>query len=337
MKKYFSLFLFIFLSIYIFSKGIIIGDDLFILRTFRDKSEKDITNIVNKINENFDEVIIHMGRADISKRGNFFFYKTSKENLKLFSQMLEDRNIKLYLWFFDSFSSEEFLELYENRNTLIYKNKQFIDELGIKYEGVVVDFEWINLNNNFDNSEKYLTFLKDIKEIFFDKKIMAFTNTIDSEYENNKRGYNIEKLTKVIDGIIPMLYVVDFGLYYAEDRIHMNFSDDRIENLLDFYKKYEKVYPAFSVTSGILLVRNNSVFYIKDMKIEDIPKEIEIKKLEDSKYHTIYQLKVLDDFEVKRNDGVLEKISKGEKVFFLEVKDRIFDISNYIWNYTFFY
>lgn len=337
MKKYFSLFLFIFLSIYIFSKGIIIGDDLFILRTFRDKSEKDITNIVNKINENFDEVIIHMGRADISKRGNFFFYKTSKENLKLFSQMLEDRNIKLYLWFFDSFSSEEFLELYENRNTLIYKNKQFIDELGIKYEGVVVDFEWINLNNNFDNSEKYLTFLKDIKEIFFDKKIKAFTNTIDSEYENNKRGYNIEKLTKVIDGIIPMLYVVDFGLYYAEDRIHMNFSDDRIENLLDFYKKYEKVYPAFSVTSGILLVRNNSVFYIKDMKIEDIPKEIEIKKLEDSKYHTIYQLKVLDDFEVKRNDGVLEKISKGEKVFFLEVKDRIFDISNYIWNYTFFY
>jgi nicotinamide mononucleotide adenylyltransferase len=220
--------MFILLSLALFSKGIIIGDDLFILKTFRDKEQKDILEIVNNIDQHFDEVIIHMGRADVSERGNFFFYRTSKENLKYFANLLEDRGIKLYLWFFDSFGSDDFLSLYNNRLNLITSNKKFIESLNITYEGIVVDFEWINLGED-ENTEKYMTFLRDLKSIFFDKKVMAFTNTIDSEYENTKRGYDLERMAEIIDGMIPMLYVVDFGIYYENEDIKMNFSDARIK------------------------------------------------------------------------------------------------------------
>ncbi|MGM0641399.1 MAG: hypothetical protein ACQESN_08260 [Thermotogota bacterium] len=324
------------MSLFLFSKGIIIGDDIFILKTFRDSGREEILKIVDNINKDFDEVIIHLGRADVSERGNFFFYKTSKENLKLFSNLLEDRGIKLYLWFFDSFGSESFLELYNNRFNLITSNKKFIDSLNINYEGIVVDFEWINLEDG-ENTEKYMTFLKEIKNVFSDKKVLAFTNTIDSEYENSSRGYDLKKMAEIIDGMIPMLYVVDFGIYYRDETIYMNFSDARIENLLNFYKNYEKIYPAFSVTSGLLLVRNGNVFYIKDINHKNIPDGLKLKEKTEYKYHNIYELEILEDLEIIRNDGVLEKISREEKLFLLEVKDTVLEISDYFWNYTHYY
>ncbi|TGG88869.1 hypothetical protein [Geotoga petraea] len=336
MKNTVILIIILIFSVTIFSKGIIIGDDLFILKTFRDGKNEDILNIVNNIDEHFDEVIIHMGRANVSERGNFFFYRTSKENLKYFSDLLEDRGIKLFLWFFDSFGSEDFLSLYNDRFSLITSNKKFIDDLGLNYAGVVVDFEWINLGEG-ENTEKYMTFLKDIKTVFTGKELLAFTNTIDSEIENTKRGYDLKKMAEVIDGMIPMLYVVDFGLYYENDEIKMNFSDDRIENLLNFYSNYEKIYPAFSVTSGLLLVRNGKVFYIKDISHASIPDGLEIVGKQESQYHNIFKLNVKKDIEITRNDGVLETIKKGEELFILEVKELIYEISDYIWNYTFYF
>ena len=336
MKKYILIFCLIFVNVVFFSKGIIIGDDIFILKTFRDAEKEEILEIVDNIDKNFDEVIIHMGRADISERGNFFFYRTSKENLKFFSNLLEDRGIKLYLWFFDSFGSEGFLDLYNNRFNLITSNKKFIDSLNINYEGIVVDFEWINLGEG-NNTEKYMVFLEDIKKVFSEKKVLAFTNTIDSEYENTSRGYDLEKMAGIIDGMIPMLYVVDFGLYYRDEKIHMNFSDARIENLLNFYENYEKIYPAFSVTSGLLLVRNENVFYIKYINHANISDELKLKEKTEYKYHNIYELEILKNIEIRRNDGVLEKISTNEKLFLLEVKETVFEISDYFWNYTHFY
>jgi nicotinamide mononucleotide adenylyltransferase len=336
MNKIFILGLILMMNILVFSKGIIIGDDLFILKTFRDGKSEDIQKIVNNIDGNFDEVIIHMGRANISERGNFFFYRTSKENLKYFANLLEERGIKLYLWFFDSFGSDDFLSLYNDRLNLINSNKNFIESLNITYEGIVVDFEWINLGED-ENTEKYMEFLKDIKNIFSDKKIMAFTNTIDSEYENTKRGYDLKKMVEIIDGMIPMLYVVDFGIYYENNGIKMNFSDARIKNLLNFYSNYEKVYPAFSFTSGLLLVRNDQVFYIKDISHLSIPDGLEIVEKKEYEYHNIYKLNVKKDVEITRNDGVSEKIKKGEILFILEVKEQVYQISDYIWNYTFYF
>jgi hypothetical protein len=86
-----------------------------------------------------------------------------------------------------------------------------------------------------------------------------------------------------------------------------------------------------------LLVRNNQVFYIKDVNHKNVPEGLIIEEKVEYEYHNVYKLSVERDVEITRNDGVLETVKEGEKLFLLEVKETVHDISIYLWNYTFYF
>jgi hypothetical protein len=334
MKKYFLIFFLVLTSIF-FSRGIIIGDDLFILRTFRDSSPEKIEELALNISKDYDAVVLHLGSRYPFERGSFFFYRRSKENLYLFSKYLNDLNVKFYLWIFDSFGGEQFLNLYEDRHNLIKENLEILESLNIIYDGIIIDLEWINLDGNFFNNKKYIEFLQMLREQMpQDKELKAFASLIDSDLENIKRGYDIFSLFEIVDSLIPMLYIIDGDFYKRNDSFMPYLNDNRVNSILKYYSQYSKISLAISQNRGIIIERDNFFYFIKTVNnIEFLPESFLNFRKDVNYYYDIYYYRVLEDTIIIKNDESEETIYKDEIVYYYAPKNTLTNHADYFWEY----
>lgn len=194
------------------TEGIIIANNNRIIEIFRSPTKEKINTLIDDL-DHYEKVILHLGSKYVFEKGSAFYYRTSQENLKYFCEKLSQKNIEVYLWFLDSFGNKGFTDIYNNYKEIIDNNYNHIIQLDLKYEGIVIDLEWINLDTDIDNSTKYLEIIKYLDEKFINKKFYAFASIIDNKAENIKRGYSESELLKHLDNIIPMLYIKDGGFY----------------------------------------------------------------------------------------------------------------------------
>lgn len=334
MKK--SIYLIILLSLIqtiIYSKGIIIANDSIMLKTFRDENTQYFKNMAEHINKNYDETIIHLGKETAYKKGSLFFYKTSKENLKT---LLDNLKTKKYIWFLDSYGSEEFEYIYQNYETIAKENLKFLENLNIEYDGIAIDLEWINLNSNFQNNKKMIEIVKNLKKIIGKKKLFLFSSIIEDEKENSLRGYDESELSKYAT-LVPMIYIKDFGYYLHENKLKLNFNENRLENLLKYFNsKNYKI--SYSLESGIILHRNQNLYFIKTINnIDSLYSKTKQIYIDEQKHYKIEKLIVIEDLYIQRNDSLYEKILQNEEIYFLKINPEAVENSFWIWEYFIYY
>ncbi|BDU51252.1 hypothetical protein [Haliovirga abyssi] len=329
--------LFMLITPYIFSKeGIIVGNDDKILKTFRDGKKEDIIKLADDMSRKYSSVILHLGSRYVFKKGSFFYYKTSRENLQIFSNHLKKNNIKLYLWFFDSYGEEKFNEIYEKYKSIFNENIDALKKLDIEYSGLVVDFERINgASNKFKkrNNEKLIEILKYVRGNLKNKKLYIFASIVDSKIENKNRGYSEDEILKYVDNIIPMLYIKDEGFVIKKGLVYPVMRDERVNQLIKYYKS-KKYKIAVSWENGIIIKKGDNLYFIKTAYRDNIIfKNLkEIMKVDFEKYR-IYYYQAKNNFDIKRNDLVVEKISKGNVLYFIELKENIKQDTDFIWEY----
>ena len=329
------LFLFLFWggSIQSFSKGIIIASDMGILKKFRDSNEEEISKFAKEISLDYDKVILHLGSEVVFRRGGPFFYKTSKENLKTFSNILKENQVELYFWILDSFGGKAFLEIYESYQKSVDENLKNLNEMEINYNGIVIDLEWIN-KEGYNNNEKYIGILKYIRKNIGDKKLLAFASLIESQEENLKRGYDEEEISKISEGLITMLYPLDGGFYLKNNHLNLYLTDNRINSIKNYLlQKRHKI--AFSVVGGIVLERNESLYLIKNFVLKkglDLT-DLELEYANKFDYYDVYGYNVLKPKKVIKNDGKEEQLEKNDKIHIVEINYKKIEDDYFLWEY----
>ena len=314
-----------------FSQGIILANNSELITIFRDHEDQLTTDLIADL-QTYDRVVLHLGAKKVFIRGNAFFYKTSQANLKLFAKKLQKNDQQLYLWFLDSFGGESFLDIYNNYRAIIDANYEVLEELDLDYKGIVIDLEWINLNTN-QNNQKYLEILRYLDKKFANKEIYAFASIIDNREENQSRGYDEEKMLNYLDNIIAMLYVGDGGYYLKGEQMYLYLSMPRIEQLRKYYEQHN--YQVAVATVGrIILERNNNLYFIKSATEFDYFEETKRLYNREEKYYTVSGYQPQNEFYLRRNDGVREKITKEDKLHFLRLKqNKLLQEKDYIWEY----
>lgn len=329
---FFLIILLIIFSITASSKGIIIANNNNIIDIFRSRSKEKI-NVLIKDLISYDKVILHLGSKYVFQKGSAFYYKTSQENLKYFCDSLSKNNIEVYLWFMDSFGSKGFEDIYNDHKNIIDNNYKHIDQLDLKYEGIVIDLEWINLLTDIDNSNRYLQIIKYLTNKFKNKKLYAFAPIIDNTRENIKRGYPESELLQYLDNIIPMLYIKDGGFYLENNQLNFFLNKNRIEDIKNYY--YENNYiPAVSIENGIILEKNNNLYFIKTTNTFNYKDKVNIVYEKNKFYYEIKGYKTTENFSIERNDGVYEEIKKNNIIHFFQLNTQnLIQENNYIWEY----
>lgn len=316
-----------------FSKGIIIADDVKVVNLFNDSDSLNIARFANHIANQYDRVILHLGRDYSFERGGMFFSNRSKQNLRIFSKVLMDRKCMLFLWFLDSYGAQQFEKIYTYYKNVIDYQKEKLEEFNILFQGVILDLEWINLPDADNNAKLYeiLYYLK----LVFDKKITGlFAPLIDNLEESKLRGYELDSIKKLVDLPIAMLYPKDAGLYVDSKNIRPCLPDIRFKALKRFFKTYH-IPVAVSLESGLFLLRNEKFYFIKTTCT--IPENItsSLNLIYEFKQTVltirVYQPKV--NISITRNDGVIETVLPAERLVFLYIPPSIVQPEDYIWEY----
>jgi len=314
------------------AEGIILANNQEIINIFRSYNKINVKNLIEELDQ-YEKIILHLGAKYVFEKGNAFYYITSQENLKYFCDKLSEKNIKLYLWFLDSFGSQDFMEIYQDYKNIIDSNYKWIEKLDLKYEGIIIDLEWINLNSKSFNNKKYLEIAKYLNNKFLNKELYAFAPLIDNENENIKRGYNKKEVLKYLDNIIPMLYIKDGGYYLKDKRLSFYLDSNRIEDLKKYYFNNNFI-PAISIEDGIILERNNNLYFIKttnDFKYLDKVKQVYKKE---EYYNQITGYKPLQEFSIERNDSIIETIKTNDTLHYYQLKtNNLLDNDIYLWEY----
>ena len=317
------------------AEGIIIADDQKIIDIFKAHDQSGVLKLAESIKE-YDKVILHLGAQKVFARGHPFFYRTSRENLKIFAEELQAQNQDFYLWFLDSFGSEMFLGIYDQHQEIIDANYKQLQELNLNYQGIVIDIEWINLGSEdetVNNQNKYLEVLEYLRNKFESKKIYAFMSIVDDQQENLRRGYNEEEVLEYLDNIIVMLYLKDSGFYYVDGELNMILKEARIKKLRDYYqsKNYQT---AVSLEGGIFLERNENLYFIKTANSFVHNNQSQLLYSKEKEYYIISGYRPETEISFKRNDGKLIEVNKDDRLHFLEIKaDNLLDKEDYIWEY----
>lgn len=336
MKINFLILFMLLTSFFGLSKNMIIGDDRYILTTFRDGSTQDMYRIAQDISKNYSSVTIHLGARYPFERGSFFFYRTSQANLIKLSEYLNEFDTKLYLWIFDTFGGEQFLDFYQDRYNMVSENIKKLNELedrGLIYEGLIIDLEWINLGG-YNNNAYYLDFIKILRENLCEsKELKAFASLIDSERENISRGYDLKIMFQYLDSVIPMLYIEDGAFTKRGNDVLPLLNDNRITSIKNFYDSYSKITAAVSVNKGIIIERDNQLFFIRTIDEKDLPKDFVFVREDKHEYFTIKYYRVNNNISFTRNDGVNETLFRNEMVYYYEPTNKIIDYGDFIWEY----
>ncbi|MGM0502739.1 MAG: hypothetical protein ACQERJ_09420 [Bacillota bacterium] len=315
-----------------YSQGIILADNQQLINIFRSEDDKLVQQLAQDL-ESYDKVILHLGAKKVFTRGNAFFYRTSQENLIKFSKILAQNDQKLYLWFLDSFGAAGFSELYQNHQEIIDANYTTLQNLDIAYQGVVIDLEWINLQGNSDNSKKYLELINYLKNKFITKEVSAFASLIDNPSENRQRGYREQELKKKLDNLIAMLYIGDGGYYLKDGQLQLYLSANRVEDLRAYYQQ-QNYGVAVALAGRIILERNDKLYFIKSANQFKYQEQVELDYSREEKYVRVRGYSSKGEFEITRNDGVVEKIKADDRLHFIEIKeDDLVEEEDYIWEY----
>ena len=189
------------------------------------------------ITSRYNRVILHLGRSYVFRRGNIFTDDKSQKNLRFFSDQLSSKGIPLTLWFFDSFGEEAFAKLYTEHKTIIDENLHMLDSLKIKYAGIAIDMEWINLKNSDNNAklEEITGYLR--QKLPREKRLSFFASLVESDKENVLRGYREDRLVRNEANPIAMLYPVEAGFHLEGQTVLPWLDDKRISSLKHHYKK----------------------------------------------------------------------------------------------------
>ncbi|MGM0509423.1 MAG: hypothetical protein ACQERZ_09760, partial [Fusobacteriota bacterium] len=249
------------------SKGVIMASDKDILRNFRDFDKNQMKEFAQNVSKKYDKVILHLGSQYVFKRGGPFFYKTSQNNLKVFSEELKKDGVEIYFWILDSFGGEGFLDIYNSHRDIIDENIEKLEQQDIYYNGIVIDLEWIN-NYGYENNNKYLEILKYLKDKIKDKELYSFASIIESPIENQKRGYTEDKIKEISDGLIAMLYPMDGGFYLEKGKLKLLLNDNRLDTIKKYLEKSGyKI--AYSLVGGIIIEKNQKLYKIKNLISKD--------------------------------------------------------------------
>ncbi|MGM0369924.1 MAG: hypothetical protein ACQEP9_05870 [Bacillota bacterium] len=314
-----------------YSKTMILADNQQLINIFRRDNQQLVDQLVEDLS-GYDQVVLHLGAKQVFRRGNAFFYKTSKTNLINFAEQLEQRDQDLYLWFLDSFGAEGFSEIYQNHQEIIDDNFAELERLDLNYKGIVIDLEWINFNDA-DNSEKYIEIVDYLKNKFSDKEIYAFVSLVDNQVENKKRGYYEEKLLKRVNNLIPMLYIGDGGYYLEDGELQLYLNANRVEELRNYYQKQDYEV-AVAVVGRIILERNSNLYFIKSAKQFNYNQRVQLDYQREDKYVTVSGYSPKEEFAIERNDGEVEEIKEDDRLHFIQIKeDKLVQTDDYIWEY----
>ncbi|HWS01571.1 MAG TPA: hypothetical protein VN249_13200, partial [Prolixibacteraceae bacterium] len=226
-----------FLSLHLLTKahGIVIADEKK-QTDFFNAGSSEVIKLAEDLSSKYDRVILHLGRSYVFRTGNIYTSEMSRNNLKLFAEVLRSNGVQFTLWFLDSFGKEAFEKLYARHKEICDENLMMLDSLKIPYDGIAVDLEWVNSENGNNNSklEETISYLRNRLEK--DKKLYFFASLHDTEEENLSRGYNRELLSGNIATPIAMLYPLSSGIYLEDKKLVPNMTDKRINSLKDFYK-----------------------------------------------------------------------------------------------------
>lgn len=325
------LILWSYLSVNIFAKGIIIANNKKIIDIFRSHDQKATLELIEKIDE-YDKIIIHMGAEYVFRKGSAFYYKSSQENLKFFCKTLKTRDKKIYLWFLDSFGSNQFNSIYQEHREIIDDNYNFLEKLEIDYDGIVIDLEWINLPDA-NNTAKYLDILKYLDFKFTDSYLAAFLPLIDNPSENKNRGYPEKEILNSLDNIITMLYLKDGDFFLKNEKLNLYINSSRTEDLRKYYQS-KKYLTALSLQQGIILQRNENLYFIKSSTGYNYKNKSRLFYKKEEKYYNIYGYEIKENFSIIKDDGTEEIISSTDKIHFLELKkEKLINDDDYLWEF----
>ena len=313
------------------AKGIIIADEAKETDLFN-KSEDSIILFANQLSGQYNKVIIHLGRTYVFRKGNIFTSEQSKKNLVTFCNLLESKNVKVYLWMLDSYGGDRFQEVYKEHQSIISENVSVLDTLHISFSGVVIDMEWIN-RRNYHNNEKFVQLLSYLKSKIGDKNLYFFASLINDNKINISRGYNMKNINEIARPI-DMLYINDSGYNLSNDQLQPNLDDDRIVELKRFFKKKQWLV-ACSFVSGFVIIRNENQVTL-DHKTIDMIKilpNLSLEKKEDYTFYTIYNYTVKKKFETKNSLEESMTAKKNDIFCHIEVKPEIAEENDFIWEY----
>lgn len=334
------LMLYFMISFVVFAKDnyVILADSWYQKIEFRDNDDL-IDEIADDIIENYMGIVIHLGNEIIFDKGGEYYYTSSKNNLKRFSDKLTLNNKKVYFWFFDSFGSTAFINFYKDYKLKIDKIKRQLEKQNLFYDGIIIDLEWINYSEeyNVDNSQKYLEILEYLREVFAEKEIMFFASLADSEVENNRRGYNLEEIRKLQIKALSMLYIKDGGFREVNGYPSSIISDSRIRDLREYFND-NQIDVAIALEKGIIVKRNFRYYFIRNFRRRDEDIELIFSNLAyietlNKEYHKIDIYEVKQDFKLRKNDRSYENIEKGEKLYIFSVNKNILEAGDFIWEY----
>lgn len=313
---------------------IIMADEAQSLTLFRDSSTTQIQALAEQIAQRYQGVILHLGHKDMFKRGGFFFYTTSQQNLKIFCDILKTHHVKVYLWILDSFGAEAFLRLYGDYQKNLQESLAGIQKLKLSYDGLVVDIEWIN-HPQGNHNQQYLEILRTIKGLIGSQALYAFAPVIDDPIENQRRGYNESEMRTYLTNIIAPIYVKDGGFYIEEEVFKAHLTDKRISILKHHYKAQNYLI-AVSLESGLIITRNQGHHYfVRSLNSAQDPvfKHFELVKHQPYHYYDISVYRAIEPFDLVKNDTEIETIQPNEVVYYIQVKENILESGDFIWEY----
>lgn len=286
-----------------FSNGIIIADEQKQKAFFDQATKEEIINFADELLANYKQVIIHLGRDFVFRKGNIYSSEKSKQNLKLFCDAISNKKGLVYLWMFDSFGASDFEKLYTKYKPAADENIDTIKTRNIYFDGLVVDAEWINLGEG-NNLHKFTEMITYIKSLTKAKPVFYFASLIDSEVENLKRGYDTEKLEQFGCKPIIMLYIKDGGYKIHRNNLIPEYSNARINSLVKFYFK-KKWQIAYSMEDILVYYENEKAHNISIEEFNNHKKNTKSVKLKKQKWYSIetyhYEKKDTKLYRVKIN------------------------------------
>jgi len=312
----------------------ILADEATILSVFRDSDEDSVRRFAREIAARCDGIVVHLGRRDVFSRGGLFFYRTSRRNLKVFCDAMKADGKKVYLWSLDSFGAASFQELAEGCREAIAQDVAELQRLQVPFDGWIADLEWINLPDG-DNAGRLLEVLGFLRELLPRKELLLFAPVIDDPAENVRRGYRESDLLRIVDNLVPMLYVRDAGFTLEGGELRPHLNPDRIEQLRRWYR--ERGYrPAVSIEGGLIVEREGQPFFVKTIVDDADPifAELSPTAVQETRYYRIATYRASRGFPLVKNDGATEAIRAGETVHWLRILGAILEPDDFLWEYT---
>jgi hypothetical protein len=156
---------------------------------------------------------------------------------------------------------------------------------------------------------------------------------VNDQKENIRRGYPEIEILDYLDNLIVMLYLKDSGYYLADNQLKLILRDRRIDDLKEYYQAHNYQI-AVSLTGGIFLEKAKELYFIKTTNHFSYELESDLFYQTDNKYSQISGYLLKEKIKLKRDDGQLIELQKGDRLHFLKIKqEKLVEENDIIWEY----